>query len=354
MDRQWISGGDVMVSEAPPFWWASAGWQAWALWPFSSLYSAVATRRLRNAPREKIAAPVLCVGNLTVGGSGKTPVAIALAGQARVMGLTPGILSRGHGGSVSGPPHLVDPEHDSARHVGDEPLLLARAALVAVSAGRAAGARVLLAQGCDFLIMDDGFQSARIHIDYALIVVDARRGIGNGHVIPSGPLRAGLTEQMRHVDGVLKVGEGDGANKVLRQAAKAGRAFFEAKLSPLPVEGVTGKKCLAFAGIGDPGKFFATVTAAGGEIGLAKSFGDHHFYSEFDAQDLLSTADAQGLELVTTAKDAVRLDHGGEALAQLRRRVRIIEIEAKFDIETSPRAIIAQTVDEWRRRRIQG
>ena len=341
-----------MVSEAPPFWWERAGWQAWALWPFSRAYDAVATRRLRNAPREKIAAPVLCVGNLTVGGSGKTPVAIALAGQARAMGLKPGILSRGHGGSVSGPPHLVDPEHDSARHVGDEPLLLARAAPVAVSADRAAGARTLLAHGCDFLIMDDGFQSARIHIDYALIVVDARRGVGNGHVIPSGPLRAGLTEQMRHIDGVLKVGEGDGANKVLRQAAKAGRAFFEARLRTLPAEGIAGKKCLAFAGIGDPAKFFATVEAAGGEVVLAKSFGDHHFYSEFDAQDLLSTANAQGLEIVTTAKDAVRLDHAGETLAELRRRVRVIEIEAAFDIGSAPRAIIAQTVEEWRRRRL--
>lgn len=341
-----------MISEAPPFWWARPGWQAWVLWPFSRLYNAVAARRLRTAPREKIAAPVLCVGNLTVGGSGKTPVAIALAGEARAMGLKPGILSRGHGGSVSGPPHIVDADQDNARHVGDEPLLLARAAPVAVSADRAAGARALLVQGCNFLIMDDGFQSARIHIDYALIVVDARRGVGNGHVIPSGPLRAGLIEQMRHVDGVLKIGEGDGANKVLRQAARAGRAFFEARLRPLPCEGVAGQRCLAFAGIGDPAKFFATVAAVGGEVVMAKDFGDHHYYSEFDAQDLLSSADAQGLELVTTAKDAARLDHGGEALAVLRRRAKVIEVEAVFDVASSPRAIIAQTVEEWRRRRL--
>lgn len=343
-----------MLSEAPPFWWEKPGWQAWALWPFAHLYDAIATRNMRKATREKIAAPVLCVGNLTVGGSGKTPVAITLAAQARSMGLKPGILSRGHGGSVSGRPHLVDRERDSARHVGDEPLLLARAAPVAVSADRAGGARALLARGCDFLIMDDGFQSARIHIDYALIVVDARRGIGNGHVIPSGPMRAGLTEQMRHIDGVLKVGEGDGANKVLRQAAKAGRAFFEARLQPLPEPALKGRKCLAFAGIGDPTKFFATVAAAGGEVVVAKSFGDHHFYSEFDAQDLLSTADAQGLEIVTTAKDAVRLDHAGEALTALRKRAKVIEIEAVFDVASAPGAIIAETVKEWQRRRLQG
>lgn len=342
-----------MVSEAPPFWWGKADWRAWALWPFSAAYGWVAARRLRNAPREKIAAPVLCVGNLTVGGSGKTPVAIALARHAAAMGLRPGFLSRGHGGAIMGHPHLVDPDHDSARHVGDEPMLLARAAPVAVCRDRAAGARALLARGCDFLIMDDGFQSARIHIDYALIVVDARRGIGNGHVIPAGPMRARLIEQMRHTDGVLKMGAGDGANPVLRQAARAGRAFFEARLRPAPLADIEGRPCLAFAGIGDPAKFFDTVAALGGEVRVAKSFGDHHFYSEFDAQDLISTAGAQGLLLVTTAKDAVRLDHAGGALEELRARVKVVEVEAAFDIESAPRAIIAETVEAWRRRRLE-
>ncbi len=342
-----------MVSEAPPFWWGKADWRAWALWPFSAAYGAAAARRLRNAPREKIAAPVLCVGNLTVGGSGKTPVAITLARHARAMGLKPGFLSRGHGGAVSGHPHLVEPDRDSARHVGDEPMLLARAAPVAVARDRAAGARALLAEGCDFLIMDDGFQSARIHIDYALIVVDARRGIGNGHVIPAGPMRAGLTEQMRHADGVLKMGDGDGANLALRQAARAGRAFFEARLRAAPLPAIEGKPCLAFAGIGDPGKFFDTVAMLGAEVRVARSFGDHHFYSEFDAQDLLSTADAQGLQLVTTAKDAVRLDHAGGALEELRNRAKVVEVEAVFDIESAPRAIVSETLEAWRRRRLE-
>lgn len=340
-----------MISEAPPFWWKRADWRAWALYPFSAVYGAVARRRLLHAPRHRIDLPVLCVGNLTVGGSGKTPVAIALARQARAMNLAPGILSRGHGGTVT-KAHLVEPERDLARHVGDEPLLLARAAPVAVTPDRLAGARLLAGQGCDFLIMDDGFQSAHIHIDYALIVVDARRGVGNGHTIPGGPMRAGLVDQMRHLDGVLKVGEGEGANLVLRQAARAGRAFFEASLRPTAAEGVAGARCLAFAGIGDPDKFFATVAAVGGEVALEKRFGDHHAYSEFDAQDLLSTAEARGLELVTTAKDAVRLDHGGEAVTALRKRIRVIEIEAEFDTASAPATIIAETLEAWRRRRI--
>lgn len=343
-----------MVSEAPPFWWRKADWRAWALWPFSAAYGAVARRRLVHAAREKVDAPVLCVGNLTVGGSGKTPVAITLAREARAMGLSPGILSRGHGGTVSGHPHLVDPGHDVARHVGDEPLLLARAASVAVAVDRAAGARLLIGNGCDFLIMDDGFQSARIHIDYALIVVDARRGIGNGHTIPGGPMRAALVDQMRHADAVLKIGEGDAAEQVVRQAARAGRPFFEAHLRADPPSGIAGRRCLAFAGIGDPGRFFDTVVAAGGELAVTRSFGDHHAYSDFDAQDLLATADAQGLELVTTAKDAVRLDHGGGALAALRDRVKVIEVEAVFEVERTPRMLIESTLEAWRRRRLEG
>lgn len=340
-----------MVSEAPPFWWQKADWRAWALWPVSSIYAAVARRRLLNAPREKIGAPVLCVGNLTVGGSGKTPVAIAIAAQARKMGLVPGILSRGHGGSVSGAPHLVDPHHDVARHVGDEPLLLAHAAPVAVSADRAAGARMLIAEGCNFLIMDDGFQSARVHIDYALIVVDARRGIGNGHVIPGGPMRASLVDQMRYADGVLKMGKGNQAEPIVRQSARAGRPLFSASVKANVPDGIAGKPCLAFAGIGDPEKFFNTVRDAGASSVVEKSFGDHHFYSEFDALDLVSTAEAQGLQLVTTAKDAVRLDHGGEAMTKLREMIKIIEIEAVFDLDRAPQMIVEATLTAWRDRR---
>lgn len=342
-----------MVSEAPPFWWTKPDWRAWGLWPLSYVYGAVARRRLLNARREKMDAPVLCVGNLTVGGSGKTPVAVAIADAARQMGLNPGILSRGHGGSVGGHPHLVDPHHDVAKHVGDEPLLLARAAPVAVTPDRAAGARLLINHGCDLLIMDDGFQSARIHIDYALIVVDARRGIGNGHTIPGGPMRAGLIDQMRFADGVLKMGEGHAADIVVRHAARAGRPFFIATVKPDFPDGLTGTRCLAYAGIGDPSKFYDTVRASGAELIVEKSFGDHHFFSEFDAQELLSTAEEQGLQLVTTAKDYIRLEHGGPALEALRKASKVIEIEAVFELERTPKVIIQSTLDAYRRRRLK-
>jgi tetraacyldisaccharide 4'-kinase len=342
-----------VVSEAPPFWWKKADWRAAVLSPFSAAYAALARRNLLNATREKIAAPVLCVGNLTVGGAGKTPVAIALAVEARDMGLKPGFLSRGHGGSHSSP-HLVDPAHDRAKHVGDEPLLLARHAPVVVARNRAAGARLLMEKGCDLLIMDDGFQSARIHFDYALIVVDARRGVGNGHTMPGGPLRARLVDQMPYADAVLAVGEGSGADHIVRMAARAGKPVFSARQRPLAGSGIAGKRALAFAGIGDPAKFFATVEEAGGEIVLKRAFADHHFYAQDELADLVQAARRRGLELATTAKDAARIADGSAAAKEFLEVVHVVEIDMAFDPDTIPRQIIGDTLQAWRERRLEG
>lgn len=320
--------------------------------PFSALYAAIARRRLEIAERYRIDAPVLCVGNLTVGGSGKTPVAIALAGQAEAGDLKAGFLSRGHGGAVS-EPHLVDPDRDSARHVGDEPLLLARAAMTVVAPDRVAGAKLLLRHGCDFIIMDDGFQSAKLHMDYALLVVDARRGIGNGRVVPAGPLRARLVDQMSHADGVLKVGEGEAAEIVVRHAARSGRPVYAAAIVPRQMPALYGKKCLAFAGIGDPEKFFDTLRKMGTETVMTRPFADHHYYSEFDASELLSDAQTNGLQLVTTAKDAARLAHGqGTAVSRLYAAITVIEIDISFENEHTPGTIIDQAMEAWRRRRL--
>jgi tetraacyldisaccharide 4'-kinase len=342
-----------VVSEAPPFWWKKADWRAGLLSPFSTAYAALARRNLLNASREKVTAPVLCVGNLTVGGAGKTPVAIALAVEAREMGLKPGFLSRGHGGSHSAP-HLVDLAHDRARHVGDEPLLLARHAPVVVTRNRAAGARLLIEKGCDFLILDDGFQSARIHFDYALIVVDARRGIGNGHIIPGGPLRARLVDQMPYADAVLTVGEGNGADYVVRMAARAGKPVFSARQRPLAGSGIAGRRVLAFAGIGDPVKFFRTVEDAGGEIALKRAFPDHHFYAPDELADLAGTAEKRGLELATTAKDAARIFDGTAATKDFLENLHVVEIDMVFDPDTIPRQIIGATLEAWRERRLAG
>lgn len=341
-----------MVSEAPPFWWERADWRASALFPLSALYGMAAGRRMERARREKLDVPVLCVGNLTVGGAGKTPVAIAMAKAAASRGLRPGFLSRGHGGS-SRHPHLVDAAHDSARRVGDEPLLLADQAPVAVTPNRAAGAKLLIEMGCDFLILDDGFQSARVHFDYALLVVDARRGIGNGHIIPAGPMRAPLVDQLRHADAIVRMGDGHAADAVIRMAARAGKAVLEARTVPKNPDSLTAKRFLAFAGIGDPDKFFDTVRAAGGEVVIARPFPDHHPYRDDDLADLSAAAQAAGLELVTTAKDAARLRHGSSAAQAFLDQLHVLEIEALFEPESVLGRIVAQTVEAWRERRFK-
>jgi len=341
-----------MASEAPPFWWDRPDWRAYALSPLSLLYGAVAGRRMKSAPREKIDAPVLCIGNFTVGGTGKTPVAIALAKRARRMGLKPGFLSRGHGGSFA-EPHVVDARHDSARHVGDEPLLLAAHAPVAVTPNRAAGARLLLEKhGCDFIIMDDGFQSARIHIDYALIVVDARYGLGNGHVIPGGPLRARLYDQLLFADAILKMGDGQAADALIRRAARSGKPIFEAKTRPRGRKALAGKRLLAFAGIGHPEKFFATVEEAGGIVVLKRPFPDHHFYAEDELADLAATARKAELAMITTAKDAARL-HNDSAPPGFLDQLGVLEIDTVFESDHMPERIIGQTLDAWRLRKLQ-
>lgn len=342
-----------MASEAPPFWWEKPDWRARALSPFSWLYGAIAGRRMRSAKREKIDAPVLCVGNFTVGGSGKTPVAIALAGHALQRGLNPGFLSRGHGGSFA-EPHIVDARHDAAKHVGDEPLLLAEHAPVAVSPNRAAGARMLIEkEGCDFLIMDDGFQSARIHIDFALVVVDARYGVGNGRVIPGGPLRAPVVTQLLYADALLRMGDGTAADIVVRQAARAGKPIFAARARPRDASQFAGKRLLAFAGIGHPEKFYDTVAEAGGKVVLSRSFPDHHVYGADELAELLSTAKTAELGLVTTAKDAARLRHGAIPSGFLE-KLSVLEIETVFEPDQTPQRIIDETLEAWRRRRVGG
>jgi tetraacyldisaccharide 4'-kinase len=342
-----------MTSEAPPFWWEKPDWRARALSPLSKIYGVVAGRRIRRAAPPAVPLPVLCIGNFTLGGAGKTPTSIAFAHAAIVAGLKPGIVSRGYGGAFSGL-HRVDPDHDSARHVGDEPMLLARHAPVVVSADRLAGARALQETGCDFIIMDDGFQSARLHFDYALMVVDAGRGIGNGHVFPAGPLRAPLTDQLVRTDALLKIGTANGADQLVRNAARAARPIFEAVLKPTSTEAISGRPLLAFAGIGDPAKFFRTLEEAGGNVARTRSFPDHHPYTDEDLDDLTKAADKDGLALITTAKDQVRLLDGSPRAKEFAKGTQVLEIELVFNHPQTASRIIRETRERAKMRAIKG
>jgi tetraacyldisaccharide 4'-kinase len=320
--------------------------------PLSKIYGEIAGRRIRRAKPPSIELPVLCIGNFTLGGAGKTPTSIAFARTAVAAGLQPGIVSRGYGGAFSGL-HRVDPDKDSARHVGDEPLLLARHAPVVVCADRLAGAKALQQAGCDFIIMDDGFQSARLHFDFALMVVDAGRGIGNGHVFPGGPLRAPLTDQLVRTDALLKIGTANGADRLVRNAARAAKPVYEAVLRPKAPETISDKPLLAFAGIGDPSKFFRTLEEAGANVVQTRSFPDHHPYKDEEVSDLLKDAERHGLTLITTAKDQVRLLDGSPTSRAFATEVLVLEVELVFGHPNTASRIVKETRDRARTRALK-
>ncbi|MHC1549947.1 tetraacyldisaccharide 4'-kinase [Phyllobacterium sp. K27] len=341
-----------MTSEAPPFWWEKPDWRAGALSPLAKIYGAVAGRRIRRAKPPSVSVPVLCIGNFTVGGAGKTPTSIALAKAAASMSLKPGIVSRGYGGAFSGL-YRVDPDQDSARHVGDEPLLLARHAPVVVCADRLAGAKALMESGSDFIIMDDGFQSARLHFDYALMVVDAGRGIGNGKVLPAGPLRAPLTDQLLRTDALLRIGTSGGADQVVRSAARAAKPIYESVLQPQSIAHIAKGQLLAFAGIGDPSKFFRTLNEAGLDVAQTRSFPDHHPYTDEDAADLMKDAAKDQLTLITTAKDHVRLLDGSPLARELATKALILEVELVFSHPQTAQNIIRETRERAKARALK-
>ena len=340
-----------MVSEAPPFWWTKTGWQAICLYPLSFVYGRISGAVMRHRRRHALPVPVVCVGNFTVGGAGKTPTAIALARAAKAKGLKPGFLSRGYGGSLD-VTTVVDPHHHRSTAVGDEPLLLAREALTVISRRRVAGAEKLVAEGVDLVIMDDGFQSARLLVDYALIVVDSLRGIGNGWVVPSGPVRAPIGIQMRQLDAILKVGKGDAADQFVRKASRSGKPVLVANVMPQAAGELSGVSVLAYAGIADPQKFYRTLADLGCVIADRQDFPDHHHLADDEIADLLSRAEKQGLQLVTTAKDSIRLAGSHGQAAELSKRSKTVEIDMIFDDPKAPDLIIDRAIEACRRRRL--
>ncbi|MBO0904464.1 tetraacyldisaccharide 4'-kinase [Jiella sonneratiae] len=336
---------------APDFWWRPASLSARLLLPAAALVGALARRNLENGRRAAFDLPVLCVGNFTAGGGGKTPTALALAAAAREAGRRPGFVSRGYGRSAR-QALIVDPARHTVADVGDEPLLLVAAAPTAVAADRAAALRLLERErAVDFVIMDDGFQSQRLLIDYAVIALDARRGLGNGHVVPAGPLRAPLLDQVRRADALVVIGTGEGSEGPVRAMARAGRAVFAARLAPKSRHILIGEKVLAFAGIADPAKFYASLEELGAEIATTRDFPDHHGFSDAELDDLVRTAAEAGLILATTRKDAVRLATGSPAARAFHRDCAVIDVALEFAGRHDAARIVKETLAAYERRR---
>ncbi|HEY5167209.1 MAG TPA: tetraacyldisaccharide 4'-kinase [Pseudolabrys sp.] len=312
----------------PAFWWRKNSLVAGLLAPLGAGYGAIAARRMAG-PGARAALPVLCVGNFTLGGAGKTPTVMALAKMLQAAGERPCCLSRGYGGSLTGP-KLVDAHADRAAQVGDEALLLARVAPTVVARDRVAGAQAAASSGASVVIMDDGLQNPALVKDFTLAVVDGWRGIGNGKVFPAGPLRAPLAAQLARSDALLVVGEDASARDVV--AAARNLPVFYGRLVPDPaaIAALQARKVLAFAGIADPEKFFATVTQAGIAIAQRKAFSDHHRYSGEQAAELLMQAEHDGLALLTTEKDRARMA-GDPLLAALAARAHVLPVTLVVD-----------------------
>src|SRR6185312_9392148 len=308
----------------PGFWWRKAGPMSTLLSPLGAVYGSIAAQRMaRNGARAGV--PVICVGNFTLGGAGKTPTAIAIARMLAAAGEHVFFLTRGYGGSEAGPKR-VDAHADVAARVGDEALLLAHVAPTIVARDRVAGAALAKAQGASVVVMDDGLQNGSIEKDFALAVADARRGIGNGCVFPAGPLRAPLGTQLARSNALLVVGEGKGADAVAAEMRRRGKAVWRGRLEPhRESAGAITRPVLAFAGIGDPDKFFATAEAAGIRVVQRRAFPDHHIFSAEEAAGLLMAADSEALALLTTEKDRARMT-GDPALAGLMQRAHVLPV----------------------------
>jgi len=332
---------------APDFWWRSPGLLSTALAPFGAIYGAVTGARLKIGG-ERARVPVICVGDPTIGGAGKTPTAISIAKLLMSQDERPYFVTRGYGGKSRGPLLVSTAEH-SAEDVGDEPLLLSRTAPTVVSADRVAGAELAARSGASVVILDDGFQNPALEKDFSLLVIDCASGVGNKRVFPAGPLRAPLIAQIERTQAIILIGKGAPGRHVMEIARTRGATILSAHIKPRPeiARTLSKKRVLAFAGIGHPEKFFQMLEDIGAKIVERRAFTDHHFYSAAEARDLLAHAKKHHLILVTTEKDQMR-NSKNPALEDLTAESRTLPIMLEFEDEEHLKSLITETLSRRR------
>ncbi len=331
----------------PKFWYGnkpagsdSAAWLA----PLGELYAFAGRLRNHFSKPSRTVIPVICIGNLTAGGTGKTPITLAIAKRLKEMGESPVVLSKGYDGSHAGP-IKVNPELNTASDVGDEPLLLSRHVATVIAKDRVKGAAFAQRNGASVILMDDGFQNPTLEKDLSILVIDAVAGFGNGKVIPAGPLREKVSDGLKRADIILLMhGEEDVHPDVTAALKNLTLPVFHASIQPSGNEDAARQRVLAFSGIGRPEKFFATVESCGYKVVATESFPDHHAFTEKDLDTLARNAKAQSASLITTEKDIMRLTH------VQRRQIKVLKVQAKIDDMTALIDRLNRTIQSFRTR----
>ena len=322
-----------MPLDEPAWWYGRDGGGAVAacLAPLASLYAWAATTRYRRATPYRSRLPVICAGNFTAGGTGKTPLVLHLCERLLAMGHHPVALTRGYGGRHAGP-HWVT-NTDTADDVGDEALLLVRRVPTLVARDRAEGARVIESRSepASVIVMDDGLQNASLAKDFTIAMVDGTRGLGNGLVIPAGPLRAPLEFQLGLAGAVTVNGAGaDGGIAEWLQHRFNGPVLRCSTVAAGDGSWLQGQRVVAWAGIGSPQRFFALLAAQGANVVDTVIFRDHQRLTPADAERLLELSQRHTAQLVSTEKDLARLVSTQDKLAELAAVTRVLPVRLSF------------------------
>lgn len=314
---------------APSFWFkppSRPGVWPRVLHPLSILWRVMSDRRQKNGKHLRVSVPVVCVGNINVGGTGKTPTVIKLLSVFNELGVTAHVISKGYGGSIEGPLRVDEVDH-TASDVGDEPLLIAAFGPCWVAKDRAAGAEAAIDAGAEVLILDDGMQNPDLVKDFTLLVVDAGVGFGNERLLPAGPLRQSVEDGLLVADMVLSIGP-QKAQRDFSKRFSGSQDIPHVKGALEPLQ--TGMlwhdlRAFGFAGIGRPEKFFETLRGTGANVVGTRSFGDHETLSATLLRRMESEAAQLGAQMVTTEKDAVRLPNDW--------RQKVITLPVRLELE---------------------
>lgn len=301
-----------------PSFWKDKTLISTLLLPLGCFYATATKLRIKFHTPQKVDIPVICIGNITAGGTGKTPTAITIAKILQKHGKNPFFVSRGYGGTLQGVLLRKDSSF-TAQEVGDEPLILAQTAPVAIHHNRFNAALIAQQHGADCIIMDDGFQNPTLHKDLSLLIIDGGFGFGNMRPVPAGPLRENLKNGLKRVQAAIIIGE----DKTNVESKIKSLPVIKAQIQPI-IPNISNKNIIAFAGIGRPEKFYNSLRDCGFKVISMHDFPDHHFYSQAELEKIIKEAKDKGVEIYTTGKDMVKIP------TELKHNFKILEIEIKF------------------------